>query len=462
MSAKPPEPPSFLRSLSSDEYAPPPATATELRARARTAESMELSRRRSGRELPSRLRTAAGLAALNAEHGHEFYRLPREAPIEEAAATEAFDGPETVIDVQTHFLAPHAVRSGVPETMRQMYRAVMPDWWSELDDLTQLTLDDYVRNVFIEAETAVAVLTSGPGLDDSRNLFNPEIGAARALVDSFAGSGRLLNHCVVHADEPEEVAAMARWRDEFKPVGWKVYTPGRVERDPQGLFAFSGGWMLDDPTFGVPFLERARALGVPLICAHKGISMAVDNGSPRDIGPSAKAFPDLDFVVYHSGYELPGTSPPEGPFSDAAATVGVNRLIASARDAGLGAGGNIYPELGTTWFCLIRRPVEAAHVLGKLIAHFGEDNLIWGSDSTWYGSAQPLIDAFRAFQIPDWMCEEFGYAPLTAEVKAKVLGANAARVYGVDLEAAARRARSDDLGWARDLAQAYERGEVRV
>ena len=63
--------------------------------------------------------------------------------------------------------------------------------------------------------------------------------------------------------------------------------------------------MLDDEEHGLPFLERARALDVKLVCAHKGISRIVDNGSPRDVGPGAVAFPDIDFVIYHSGYELP-------------------------------------------------------------------------------------------------------------------------------------------------------------
>ncbi len=76
----------------------------------------------------------------------------------------------------------------------------------------------------------------------------------------------------------------------------------------------------------------------------------------------------------------------------------------------------------------------------------GEDNVIWGTDSIWYGSAQPLIDALRAFQIPDDMCEEFGYAPLTQATKAKIFGENAARVYGIDLDRARAAQRSDDLG----------------
>ena len=65
----------------------------------------------------------------------------------------------------------------------------------------------------------------------------------------------------------------------------------------------------------------------------------------------------------------------------------------------------MYAELGTTWFVLLSHPEDAAHVLGKLLLHLGEDNIIWGTDSIWYGPTQPVLDAFRAFQIPDAMCE---------------------------------------------------------
>jgi predicted TIM-barrel fold metal-dependent hydrolase len=88
--------------------------------------------------------------------------------------------------------------------------------------------------------------------------------------------------------------------------------------------------------------------------------------------------------------------------------------------------------LGTTWFRVMREPDQAAHVLGKLLAHLGEDNVVWGTDSIWYGSPQPQIDAFRAFTISEEFQERFGYPPLTDAVKAKVLGLNGARVYGVE------------------------------
>jgi predicted TIM-barrel fold metal-dependent hydrolase len=190
------------------------------------------------------------------------------------------------------------------------------------------------------------------------------------------------------------------------------------------------------------------------VCSHKGISNLVPAGSPRDVGPAAAAFPDLDFLIYHSGYEIPsGAAPEEGPYSDATAHVGTNRLVKSLREAGIRPGANVCAELGSTWFCLIRRPEEAAHVLGKLLLAVGEDNVLWGTDSIWYGSPQPAIDAFRAFQIPAELRDRYGYPELTAEVKAKILGRNAARIYGIDL-AAARSAR-DDLDWLREANAEY-------
>jgi hypothetical protein len=70
--------------------------------------------------------------------------------------------------------------------------------------------------------------------------------------------------------------------------------------------------------------------------------------------------------------------------------------------------------------------------LGKLLFAFGEDNVLWGTDSIFYGSPQGQIDAFRAFQIPADLRDRFGYPELTRGVKAKILGWNAASLYGIE------------------------------
>ena len=446
--------PMFLRRLSTDEYQPWGYSGRDraviLKTRDRLGALAEERNRPLAEVAVGRAGTAAGLRELNAEWGDEFYAVPENALRDDEAASAVFDGPELVIDVQTHFVAPHCQKTVLPGMVMDLMRSAMPSWWTEMDDLEAYDLGAYIRNVFLETETAVAVLTSGPGLDDWRNLFNDEIAATRTLVDGLAGTGRLLTHSVVHPNVDQDLAAMEEYRDAFKPSGWKVYTLGVLT--PEGPVK---GWKLCDED-GFRFLERAWALDVKLVCAHKGISWLVDNGSPDDIGPAAKAFPDVDFLVYHSGYEMPTYgAPAEGPFSDETADVGINRLINSVRQNGIGVGGNVYAELGTTWYCLVRRPVEAAHVLGKLIATLGADNVIWGTDSIYYGGAQPLVDAFRAFQIPDRMCDEFGYQKLTPEIKEKILSLNAARLYGVDVPAMRERVKRDDLSWARQLVKDY-------
>ena len=72
---------------------------------------------------------------------------------------------------------------------------------------------------------------------------------------------------------------------------------------------------------------------------------------------------------------------------------------AASTEAGIGAGGNVYAELGSTWRTVMGDPDEAAHVLGKLLVAFGPERILWGTDSIWYGSPQDQIAAFRAFEI---------------------------------------------------------------
>jgi hypothetical protein len=45
---------------------------------------------------------------------------------------------------------------------------------------------------------------------------------------------------------------------------------------------------------------------------------------------------------------------------------------------------------------MLRKPREAAHVLGKLLLAVGPDRILWGTDSVWYGPPQSLIDVMAA------------------------------------------------------------------
>lgn len=436
--------PPLLRHRHSDEFAPAPWRRVDRRAVARVAEIAAVAAPRAGctplAYLDTRLGTAATLRAIDAEAGGGFYAVPAEAEHDRAAADAAFAGGEPVIDVQTHLVRPSLAAGPAGDALGFFLRAVDPDRWGERIDPQLLGAAAWVANVFGGSETAVALLTSPPGRAHENVLTNDDIASVRAIVDRYADTGRVLTHTIVHPNlGAAERDAMAEWSETLRPAGWKVYTLWEPPED-RGR----GGWFLDDDETGGPFLEQVRATGRRIVCAHKGLggpiaSLAPAGASPRDVGPAARAFPDLTFVVYHSGYEQPGAR------DDARdPTGGVGRLEESLRDAGVPPGANVYGELGSTWFLVSRRPEEAAHVVGTLLRCVGEDRILWGTDSIWYGAPQSLIDGFRAFTIPEWMQERFGYPALTAAAKHKILSTNAARLYGIDLD---RVRRAEPPGW---------------
>ena len=66
------------------------------------------------------------------------------------------------------------------------------------------------------------------------------------------------------------------------------------------------GFALDDPAIGLPVVEKARDLGVKVLCGHKGLPLLefdpAFNG-PADMVAVAGLYPDMDVVVYHSAFE---------------------------------------------------------------------------------------------------------------------------------------------------------------
>src|SRR5258706_3935501 len=146
------------------------------------------------------------------------------------------------------------------------------------------------------------------------------------------------------------------------------------------------------------------------------------------MGIVAKRFPDVKFLIYHSGFV---TTVKEQAYEHKQRRDGIDTLIRSLLDNGIAPNSNVYAELGSTWRFLMREPEQAAHALGKLIRTCGEDNVLWGTDSIWYGSPQDQIQAFRTFQIAPALRDKHGYPAMMPALRAKIFGLNAARVYGV-------------------------------
>lgn len=444
--------PPLLRPSSSDEYAPVPWSGRERRAVAAAVGAADRHRRvlglSAGAYLADRRGTAATLRALDAGAGGGFYRVPVEAETDAAAAAAAFVATGPVIDVQTHLIDPARWHGDGAAALTGFLELVDPDRWTDPIDPHLLDAAAWAGHVFASSETAIALLTSTPGDVAHNVLVNSQIAATRELVDRYAGSGRVRTHAIVHPNfGPAELDAMPGMQDALRPSGWKCYPLF----GPPTAASPTGGWFLDDDEIGFPFLERVRASGTKVVAVHKGLGgpipdASVAAASPRDIGPAAAAFPDVNFLVYHSGYER-NPDGEEGAYDPDDPSVGVDRLVASLAAAGVGPGSNVYAELGSTWFLMLRRPREAAHVLGKLLLAVGPDRIVWGTDSIWYGSPQALIDAFRAFEIPERMQAEFRYPALSVETKAKILGTNARSVYGITDAEVARATADVERTW---------------
>jgi predicted TIM-barrel fold metal-dependent hydrolase len=428
--------------VTNGEYVAPAPTSFEREVVRRTRDAIDRNARRTGVDRRDFLRSACAIATMllvvdgcskerassagRSPGGGFATTLPSESTTEPDVATTALgrDG-GLVFDVQGHMLDFEVD----PLSRRELgFTGNFPQAsCGDADHAKCFDAAHFTDLVFNRSETSMAVLSALPFAPDHSPLSPETMERTRRAVHPacHASPERLFLHAEAHptlAPLPDALAAMERVVDEHDVVGWKVYT--HIPGPP---------WWLDDhdssvAAVGDAFVSKAIELGVPRIAVHKGLAGGYSN-DPVDVGPAARRHPDATFLVYHAGWQVGRR---EGAYAPSSSPRGVDRLIASVEGAGLGHGSNVYADLGTTWFRVMREPDQAAHVLGKLLAHLGEDNIVWGTDSIWYGSPQPQIDAFRAFTISSEFQERFGYPALTDEVKAKILGLNGARVYGVD------------------------------
>jgi uncharacterized protein len=370
-----------------------------------------------------------------------LFSLPRESALEPAAAADVLTGDEFIFDVQTHLVDPTgAWRSSAGKSWEQAFANDPQGHCGDEDPVACFSSEKYIKHVFMDSDTDVAVLSFVPELPENNPLSLDEANRVRVLVNRMKGADRLFLHAMVIPNAGPEVAPLQLMKDavdRYPIAAWKCYT----QWGPEGI-----GFELDSPDVGIPFIERARELGVRNICIHKGVffgGFPEEFGRCADVGRAAALYPDMNFIVYHSGYEVGRT---EGPYSPANATRGIDTLIKSVESNGIARNANVYAELGTTWRFVMRDPTTAAHILGKLLTHIGEHNVLWGTDALWYGSPQDQIQAFRSFQIAPALIEAHGYPELTPALKQKVFGLNGARVYGIDVPERRRKTETDPIG----------------
>ncbi len=438
-----------LDSTCNGEFAPLPLDASLRHANElatqwaqRFAQRLNQSRRNF---LVSACGAASTLLAFNSAHARAgrdggFFEVSKDAALEPQLAAAELGKNEFIFDVQGHFVNPTgAWTRALPPEAKPL--GEMPNAQCELSKtpgersyLKCLSGDEFVKDVFLDSDTDIMVLSFVPSTREGEPLTIEEALATRDIVEKMEGTKRLMLHGRVNPNQKGDVEDMERLA-KLGVVAFKTYT----QWGPDG----KGFFMTDD--VGIAFCERARKVGVHNIAIHKGLPFgqkSYEHSTSRDIGPIAKRFPDINFLIYHSGYVI---GKDEGPY-DPQRTDGVDSLVTSVLSAGVKPNSNVYAELGSTWrFLSMRDPTSAAHAMGKLFKYIGEDNVLWGTDSIWYGSPQDQIQAFRTFQISTELQERWGYPGITPALRAKVFGLNAAVPYGIDADEIQLRASSDSI-----------------
>ena len=392
---------------------------------------------------------ATALLALNEAQAAQgrtggYFDLPKVAGVDQDVAAAALEGNEFIFDVQGH----HVNALGRWRNPNSRWMQGLKNFpnsackhdigQGEYNYVNCFNGENYIKDVFMDSDTQMAVMSMVPSTFEDAPLTIEEAAATRALVEKLGKGARLYLHGKINPNLPGDMERMEELKTKWGVIAWKSYTQWGPNGGP--------GYFLDDEKHGIPFIEKARAMGVKIICVHKGLPFgrhSYEHSTCRDIGPVAKRYPDMIFMLYHSGFDREVT---EGPYDAAKAVAGVNALVKSLNENGVKPNSNVYAELGSTWRILMTRdPAQGAHVWGKLLKHVGENNVMWGTDCIWYGSPQDQIQAFRAFQISDELIAKHGYPKLTKELKAKIFGTNAAKIYGVDVPAQRKRAEGDAI-----------------
>lgn len=422
--------------VSNEEFLPIPQTKKQREVEHRltliaeeSAKRLSISRRRF-------LATSGGMAAafmaMNSVFGR-FFDVEASELTEPQARSERWPKGQFIFDVHTHHVA---AGRNIPFVVG--YRRFAENWNPELRGrqhrMEDLYLANYVKEVFLDSDTTMAVITGLPAPTEEENVLPPvEMIETRAEVNGLARSRRLLAHGLIRPnDGRRDLELMQYQKEKLKVDAWKGY-PG------QAFSAGDQGWWMDDEKVAYPAYEYSRKVGIRNVCVHKGLPLPgwnVERSSSRDVPKAALDFPDLNFLVYHSAFQglRESDAAARDNFKTTSYVPWVSDLCEARRKNPKMT--NVYMDLGTTFgMTVITHPMLCAHLLGMMIQAFGEDHVLWGTDSIWWGSPQWQIEAFRRLRMPQELMDRFGYKPLTPQVKEKILGLNGARVYGVDVRA---------------------------
>lgn len=448
-----------MQLVSNGEHSPQAQSVALARAAARLTENASVSAKRLGQSVQHFLAGPQGFAtafaALNEAFGGGFKVGSAELDDADAATERAGRlAGQFVFDDQVHFLREDADPVLFePLTGMIGLAADLLDLPRGADtDLERIRFAHFLKEVYLDSDTKVALLSGAPAENpDGAMLTNDMMIAAREAVNTAVGGRRLLSHCVIAPGHPGWLEEIDRVHAELKPDGWKGYSVG----EPFGPAKLR--YRLDDEAVMYPAYERLVRAGVKQLCIHKGILPegheefmpgALPFADVSDVGPAARDWPELNFVIYHAGFKtVPQPSAADLDAFDRSGRIDwVTDLAEVPERYGVT---NVYADIAASFaFTVLTHPRLCAGMIGTLRAGLGDDHVFWGTDSVWYGSPQWQIEAFRRLEMPEDLSERFGWAPFgeaDGAFKSGVLGLNAAPFYGLDPADYAEGAAFDDL-----------------
>jgi predicted TIM-barrel fold metal-dependent hydrolase len=433
------------QSVSSDEFMPALQTVKQRAFEARVKQYGAELARKQGISRRTFFKTAAGMAAafvaMNDIYGRLYAVSRAEAATPEMADERAKElSKQFIMDMHTHFLRDDTRLEGFVRAREAVGKAGWnPTLVGKPQTLEDLKFANYVKEVFLDSDTKVACLSGAPSdIPADWFLTNEMKAEARARVNTEAGSRRMLAHAIFTPGQPGWLEQVDRAIEELKPDSFKGYTIGDNTHKELSKYP----WRMDDEKIVYPFYERCLKAGLVNICVHKGLfPPSVEQRFPhllahsdvRDVGKAAKDWPQLNFIIYHSGYRFGGGGGPEEGWVQFEKTGRVEWVSDLAEIPARYGVTNVYGDLGQIFAqSTMAQPLLCAAMMGILIKGLGADHVCWGTDAIWTGSPQWQIEALRRLEIPEDMQKQYGFQPLGAAdgpIKTAILGGNNARLY---------------------------------
>ncbi|HEY7309919.1 MAG TPA: amidohydrolase family protein, partial [Gemmataceae bacterium] len=291
------------RIASNEEFIPPPQSPQQKEFEARLTDLSEQAARGQGLSRRDFLRTGSGMAAalmaLNQVFG-PVYEVSADEVKDQHAFAEKWPKDQFIFDVQTHHVdVSRKWYEGTKDGKAVLrFLGMLRGARSDEQALELLNRAHYVKEIFGDSDTMMAIISGVPSRDWDKNPLPPDqMVATRKYVNDLAGSQRVLSHGLLRPNlGKKELDELERQVKELKIDAWKMYTGAELGEK---------AWFMDDEKVAYPFWEKTKKLGVKNLCVHKGLPLGAFNEkgcTPLDLEKAAKDWPDLNFIVYHSAF----------------------------------------------------------------------------------------------------------------------------------------------------------------